>query len=136
MSGSYQQLLQKYNQLLALVLSGGGSGTLQSVINTNDELQGSPPNSGDAIIYNGTDVVWGTVAGGSTVKASSVVIPAIDTTGTIPFGFTFSSVPTVTISQVSSGNIVGLSVVSTTTTGFTWNSTASGVGNINWIATL
>ena len=136
MSGSYQQLLQKYNQLLALVLNGAGGGTLQSVITANDELQGSPPNSGDAIIYNGTDVVWGTVAGGSTVKASSVVIPAGDVTGTIPFGFTFASAPTVTISQQSSGNIVGLSVISTTTTSFTWNSTASGIGKINWIATL
>jgi hypothetical protein len=98
MSGSYQQLLQKYNQLLALVLN---------IVST------SP-----------------------TVKSSSVVIPAIDVTGTIPFGFTFASAPIVTISQQSSGTIVGLSVISSTTTGFTWNSTGSGVGKINWIATL
>jgi len=70
------------------------------------------------------------------IKSSSVVIPAPDITGTISFGFTFASAPIVTISQQSSGTIVGLSVISSTTTGFTWNSTTSGVGKINWIATL
>jgi hypothetical protein len=286
MSGSYQQLLQKYNQLLALVLNiPVGVDTLQSVVTANDELQGVSPSTNDVIKYNGTNVVWATDAGtqnledvltvgntstiglsiqvgtntlsidnnslivsdslagkastvdndiisiinvttldgikldylaspfirvtetgitsdlftnelrftritglppvsnvvgmsitstnglelttngtltlgglgGSdgqflkrssgnavwdslpsipTVKASSVVIGVSDTTGTISFGFTFALAPTVTISQVTSGNIIALSIVSTTTTGFTWKSTASGVGNINWIATL
>ena len=79
------------------------------------------------------NAVWDSLP---TVKASSVVIGASDTTGTIPFGFTFTSAPTVTISQVTSGNIIALSIASTTTTGFTWKSTSPGVGNINWIATL
>jgi len=57
MSGSYQQLLQKYNQLLALVLNISG-GTLQSVITANDELQSVAPNTGDTIVYDGTNVVW------------------------------------------------------------------------------
>jgi hypothetical protein len=138
MSGSYQQLLQKYNQLLALVLSGGGSGgTLQSVINTNDELQGSPPALNEVIKYDGTNVVWAPSGGGSTniVRSGSASIPAGDTSGTIPFGITFPNIPEVVISQVGGiGNIVGLAVTGVTTTGFNWESTAPNVGGIIFIA--
>jgi len=98
---------------------------------TFQDLTGS---SGQYLKLNGSgNAVWDSIP---IIKSSSVIISAIDVTGTIPFGFTFASAPTVTISQVSSGNIVGLSIVSTTTTGFTWNSTAPNVGKINWIATL
>jgi len=62
MSGSYQQLLQKYNQLLALVLNISG-GTLQSVITADDNLQGVSPTTNQVIKYDGTNVVWGTDAG-------------------------------------------------------------------------
>ena len=101
---------------------------------TFQDLTGS---DGQFLKYNSLgNAVWDSLPTIPTVKASSVVIPAGDATGTISFGFTFTSAPTVIISQVTSGNIVALSIVSTTTTGFTWKSTAPGVGNINWIATL
>jgi hypothetical protein len=59
MSGSYQQLLQKYNQLLALVLNlPAGVDTLQSVITADDELQGVAPALNQVIKYDGTNVVW------------------------------------------------------------------------------
>jgi hypothetical protein len=82
MSGSYQQLLQKYNQLLALVLNMSG-GTLQSVINADDELQGVAPTTNQVMKYNGTNVVWGTDAG--TQNLNQVLTEGNTTTNTAIF---------------------------------------------------
>ena len=135
MSGSYQQLLQKYNQLLSLVLNGAG-GTLQSVINANDQLQGGSPALNNVITYDGTNVVWapGSVST-NIVRSGTVLIPAGATSGTIPYGITFPNIPEVVISQVGGfGNIVGLAVTGTTTTSFNWESTGADVGAIIFIA--
>jgi hypothetical protein len=135
MSGSYQQLLQKYNQLLALILNSPGGGTLQSVINANDELQGNPPALNNVIKYDGTNVVWAP-GGVSTniVRSGSAVIAPGDTFGTIPFGITFPNIPEVVICQIPSGNIVGLAVTGATTSSFNWVSTGADVGAIMFIA--
>jgi hypothetical protein len=133
MSGSYQQLLQKYNQLLALVLNT----TLQSVINTNDELQGGAPALNNVIKYDGTNVVWAPGSGVSTniVRSGSAVIPAGATSGTIPFGITFPNIPEVVLTQVGGGvPIFGLAVTGVTTTSFNWESTGADVGAIIFIA--
>ena len=134
MSGSYQQLLQKYNQLLSLVLNSSG-GTLQSVINANDQLQGGSPALNNVIKYDGTNVVW--AAGGvstNIVRSGSAVIAPGATFGTIPFGITFPNIPEVVICQIPSGNIVGLAVTGATSSSFNWVSTGADVGSIMFIA--
>ena len=135
MSGSYQQLLQKYNQLLSLVLNGAGTATLQSVINANDQLQGGSPALNNVITYDGINVVWapGSVST-NIVRSGSAPIPAGATSGTIPFGITFPNIPEVVISQFLSGNIVGLAISGITTSGFNWESTGADVRAIIFIA--
>lgn len=90
MSSSYSALNQKYNTLLALVLEGGtggggGSQSLQDVINVSDTLNGSAPTTNQVIKYDGTNVVWGT--GGTTAQdLQSVLDTGNVTTNNAIFG--------------------------------------------------
>ena len=54
--------------------------------------------------------------------------------GTILFGKTFDSVPSVIISQYSTSRIVPICVTNVSTTAFNWASSSNNVGKINWSA--
>ena len=54
--------------------------------------------------------------------------------GTILFGKTFDSVPSVVISQYSTSRIVPICVTNVSTTAFNWASSSNNVGKINWSA--
>jgi hypothetical protein len=61
MSGSYYNLQQKYLTILALESQSNSDPNLQDVITVSPNLDGIAPTSGQAITYDGTDVVWGDV---------------------------------------------------------------------------
>jgi hypothetical protein len=54
--------------------------------------------------------------------------------GTIEFGKTFDSIPSVIISQYSTSRIVAICVTNVSTTAFNWAASSSNVGKINWSA--
>lgn len=54
--------------------------------------------------------------------------------GTILFGKTFESVPSVIISQYSTSRIVPICVTNVSTTGFNWSASSNNIGKINWSA--
>jgi hypothetical protein len=54
--------------------------------------------------------------------------------GTILFGKTFDSIPSVTISQYSESRIVPMCVTNVSTTGFNWTASSNNIGKINWSA--
>ena len=54
--------------------------------------------------------------------------------GTILFGKTFDSIPSVIITQYSSSRIVPLGVTNVSTTGFNWAASSNNIGKINWSA--
>ena len=54
--------------------------------------------------------------------------------GTILFGKTFDSVPSVIISQYSTSRIVPICVTNVSTTAFNWASSSNNIGKINWSA--
>jgi hypothetical protein len=54
--------------------------------------------------------------------------------GTILFGKTFDTIPSVIISQYSTSRIVPICVTNISTTAFNWAASANNIGKINWSA--
>jgi hypothetical protein len=54
--------------------------------------------------------------------------------GTIQFGKTFDSIPSVIISQYSTSRIVPIVITNITTTDFSWAASSNNIEKINWSA--
>ena len=83
MSGSYYNLQQKYLTILALESQSTSDPNLQDVITVSPNLDGIAPTSGQAITYDGTDVVWGDVTT-PTPNLQQVIDVSFNLDGTAP----------------------------------------------------
>lgn len=72
MSGSYGNLLQQYNTILALELANSGSSTLNQVCVNSPDLQGVAPLANQVVSYDGSNVVW--ASGGLNPTLQDVIV--------------------------------------------------------------
>jgi len=70
------------------------------------------------------------------IQSGVLAIGATGVNGTYTFASPFTSIPVVTLTQLTSSTNVGLSVTDVTNKAFTWAATANGVNKILWTAIL